>query len=90
MTALLLTALFALVTLISAATIADAVVRSRNAFRQMRGELALAGADRAVTVCWEDSQPDTLPLPPLRSLRVSATRRMRQAQRCAERLRAAA
>ena len=90
MTALLLTALFALVALASAATIADAIVRSRNTFRQLRGELALAGAQRSVTVCWVDSETDILPLPPLRSLRVSATRRMRQTRRSAEPLRAAA
>lgn len=90
MTALLLIALFALVALASAATIADAAVRSRNAFRQMRGELALAGSEAAVTVQWVDGAPEMLPLPPLRALRVSATRRMRQARRSADSLRAAA
>lgn len=90
MTAILLTALFVAVALGSAATIADAVVRSRNAFRQLRGEAALANAVGEVTVRFED-EIVPLALPPLRSLSLSAARRVRQSSaRSAARLRAAA
>ena len=89
MTVLLLTALFVAVAFASTATIADAVVRSRNAFRQLRGDVAGAEAFGQVTVRFE-GEAERLPLPPLRSLAISASRRIRRPARFAEPQRAAA
>lgn len=75
MFAILLVALFAAIAVASAVTLADAAVRGRNAVRLLRGELRQAGSVRRVTVSF-DREPAVLPLPPLRSLAISARRRV--------------
>lgn len=75
MLAILLVALFAAIAVASAVTLADAAVRGRNAVRLLRGELRRAGSVRRVTVSF-DREPAVLPLPPLRSLAISARRRV--------------
>ncbi|MFA9200977.1 MAG: hypothetical protein ACEQR8_07280 [Cypionkella sp.] len=82
MIALLLVALFATVALTSVWAVADAAVRSRNAFRLLRGDLARIDAARRVSVSFADDGK-VLPLPPLRSLAVSARRRAARQARAA-------
>ena len=89
MIALLLAALFAALAVLSAVTLADAAVRGRNAFRLLRGDLARLDTGRAVTVSY-DCENEILPLPPLRSLAISARRRVARPVRAAAPLRAAA
>lgn len=67
MTAILLAALFATVAVASAATLADAAVRGRNAFRLLRGDAARIAAGRRITVTFVDAIHNT-PLPPLRAI----------------------
>ena len=89
MIATLLVALFATVALASAVTLADAVARSRNAFRLLRGDLARVDSLRRVTVRFEGV--NGLPaMPGLRTAPVSAIRSPRRTVRSPERLRAAA
>ena len=89
MIAILLAALFAAVAVASAVTLADGFVRGRNAFRLLRGDLARLDAVQRVTVRYE-SDSEILPLPPLRSLAISARRRVARPARAAAPLRAAA
>ena len=89
MLAILLIALFATIALASAVTLADSVVRGRNAVRLLRGDLARIDAVRRVTVSYE-CEPDVPALPPLRSLAISARRRATRPARAAAPLRAAA
>ncbi len=89
MIALLLAALFAALAVASAVTLADAVVRGRNAFRLLRGDLARIDAVRTVTVRFEgDHAPARMPA--LRPAGVSAARLSRRTLRAPEPLRAAA
>lgn len=89
MLAILLVALFATIALASAVTLADGVVRGRNAIRLLRGDLARIDALRGVTVSYA-GEPEVPALPPLRSLAISARRRVVQPARAAAPLRAAA
>lgn len=89
MLAIFTTALFAAIGLMSAGVIADGLVRSRNAIRLLRGDHARGDAVRRVTVSYS-REPELLPLPPLRSLAVSARRRAARPARLAAPLRAAA
>lgn len=75
MIAILLIALFATIALASAATLADGVVRGRNAFRLLRGDLGRIEAVQRVTVTYA-GEAEALPLPPMRSLAISARRRV--------------
>jgi len=88
MLAILLTALFATIALASAATLADAVVRSRNAIRLLRGDLARIDTIRRVTVAFEGEHGPAR-MPALRPT-PSAVRAARRPARAPERLRAAA
>jgi hypothetical protein len=54
MSVYLLVALFVTATVASAATLADAAVRGRNAFRLLRGDLARLQTTRRVTVTFVD------------------------------------
>jgi hypothetical protein len=83
-----LVALFASVALASAATLADAVVRGRNAFRLLRGDMARIENGRQVTVCFEGLSVSA-PMPALRAAAVNQ-RLVRRPARQPERLRAAA
>ncbi len=87
MIATMLLALFATVALASAATLADAVVRGRNAFRLLRGDLARIDSMRKVTVRFEGVS--AVPMPALRAASVNP-RPVRRPARQPERLRAAA
>ncbi len=88
MIATLLVALFATVAVASAVTLTDAVVRSRNAFRLLRGDLVRIDTLRRVTVRFEgDDAP--LRIPALRTAPISQ-RLTRRTVRTPERLRAAA
>lgn len=89
MLATLIIALFAAIALASAVALADAAVRGRNAFRLLRGDLARLDAVRCVTVSYQ-CEPEVLPLPPLRSLAISARRRVVRPARVAALQRAAA
>lgn len=89
MIAILLVALFATVAVASVVSLVDGVVRGRNAFRLLRGDLARLDAVQRVTVSYRD-EPEALPLPPLRSLAVSARRRVARQARIAAPVRAAA
>lgn len=89
MLALLITALFAAIALASAVALVDAAVRGRNAFRLLRGDLARIEAVRRVTLTFT-GEPEALPLPPLRSLAISARRRVIRPARAAALQRAAA
>jgi len=89
MLAILLIALFATIALASAVTLADGVVRGRNAVRLLRGDLARIDAVRAVTVSYA-GEPEVPALPPLRSLAISARRRVARPARSSAPLRAAA
>jgi hypothetical protein len=88
MIATLLVALFATVALASAASLADAAVRGRNAFRLLRGDLARIDGVRRVTVQFADVEaPARMPaLRPVSAVRSS----QRRPARVPERLRAAA
>ena len=89
MIATLLVALFAAIALASAATLADAAVRGRNAFRLLRGDLARIDAVREVTVRFagEDAWK---PLPVLRPVAVRGVRGTRRVVWAAQPLRVAA
>ena len=89
MIAFLLTALFAAIALVSAVAVADGAVRGRNAVRLLRGDLARVDALKIVTVSFE-REGEALSLPPLRSLAISARRRVARPARAAAPLRAAA
>jgi hypothetical protein len=89
MIATLLVALFATIALASAVTLADAVVRGRNAFRLLRGDLARIDSIRHVTVRFEGASAPAA-MPALRPAAVSAARSARRTVRAPERLRAAA
>jgi uncharacterized membrane protein YecN with MAPEG domain len=89
MLAIMLVSLFAAIAVASVVTLADGVVRGRNAVRLLRGDLARIDAVRRVTVSYE-CEPELLPLPPLRSLAISARRRVVRPARAAALLRAAA
>ena len=88
MIATLLVALFATIALASAATLADAAVRGRNAFRLLRGDLARIDSLRHVTVRFEAGE--TSRMPALRPAALKAARSVRRPARAPERLRAAA
>jgi hypothetical protein len=88
MIATMLVTLFATVVLASVATLVDAVVRGRNAFRLLRGDLARIDSMRRVTVRFE-SVSTSAPMPALRAAAVSQ-RPARRPVRSPERLRAAA
>jgi hypothetical protein len=88
MIATMLVALFATVALTSAATLADAVVRGRNAFRLLRADMARMESERLVTVYFE-SLSVSAPMPALRAAAVNQ-RLVRRPARQPERLRAAA
>ncbi|GGD89365.1 hypothetical protein GCM10011515_06320 [Tsuneonella deserti] len=90
MIASLLLALFATVAVTSFVALADGVLRSRNAFRLLRGDLARIDTFRNVTVRFEGVN-SSAPMPVLRPAAISAARAARRpAARVAERLRAAA
>lgn len=89
MFAILLTALFVTIALASTVTLADAAVRSRNAIRLLRGDLARIDAVRRVTVAFE-GQPVPAGIPALRITLKGAARSVRRPARSPERLRAAA
>ena len=88
MIAFLLTALFATIALASVVTLADAVVRSRNAIRLLRGDLARIDNVRRVTVVFDGEQTRAR-MPALRPT-PGAVRAARRPSRAPERLRAAA
>ena len=88
MIATLLVALFVTVALASAATLADAVVRGRNAFRLLRDDLARIESVRRVTVQFEGISQCN-PMPALRATTISRYP-ARRPTRQPERLRAAA
>ena len=88
MIATMLVALFATVALASAVTLADAVVRGRNAFRLLRDDLERIESVRRVTVRLEGAGMCP-PMPVLRDAAVSP-RPVRRPARQPERLRAAA
>ena len=88
MIATMLVALFVTVALASAATLADAVVRGRNAFRLLRGDMARLESVRRVIVQFE-GVGTCAPMPALRGAPVSQ-RPVRRPARQPERLRAAA
>jgi hypothetical protein len=89
MIATLLVALFATVALASAASLADAAVRGRNAFRLLRGDLARIDSVRKVTVRFE-GEDMWQPLPVLRPVTVRGARGSRRVVWAAQPLRAAA
>ena len=89
MIAFLLVALFAAVAVTSVATLADAAVRGRNAFRLLRSERVSADEDRRVTVRFE-GEDMWQPLPALRPLAVRGARGARRVVWTAKPLRAAA
>ena len=89
MIAILLVALFATVALASIVTLADSIVRSRLALRQLRGDLVGNDLVRMVTVTM-DGEGDVR-MPALRVVPVSAGRRSpRRTLRAPAQLRAAA
>ena len=88
MIATMLVALFATIAVASAVTLADAAVRSRNAFRLLRGDLARIESVRQVTVRFEGINASA-PMPALRAAAVSRHSARRPASP-PERLRAAA
>lgn len=89
MIAILLVALFATVALASVATLADAIVRSRIALRQLRGDLVRNDLVRMVTVTMDGGED--VRMPALRAVPVSAGRRSpRRTLRSPAPLRAAA
>ena len=67
MIAILLVALFAAVAVTSVATLADAAVRGRNAFRLLRSERVSAHEDRRVTVRFDSGLEGTGPNHDLRT-----------------------
>lgn len=86
----LLVALFATVALASVASLADAAVRGRNAFRLLRGDLARIDGLREVTVRFEGGETPAR-MPALRPTALSAARSSsRRTVPAPERLRAAA
>ena len=89
MLAILLVALFLVIAVASAVTLADAAVRGRNSVRLLRGDLARIDTVRRVTVSYA-AEPEALPMPPLRSLAISARRRVARTVPAAAPLRAAA
>ena len=88
MIATVLVALFATIAVASAVTLADAVVRSRNAFRLLRGDLARIDTLRRVTVRYEGEEAPR-GIPAMRAASVSQ-RSTRRPARTPIRLRAAA
>ena len=88
MIATVLVALFATIAVASAATLADAVVRSRNAFRLLRSDLARIDSVRRITVRFEVEEIPAR----MRALRIApiSQRSTRRPVRTPERLRAAA
>lgn len=72
MTAILLALLFAVVAVASMLTLADCAVRGRNAFRQVRLELARSDAVRIITVTMDGAEGARMPA--LRPAALSAGR----------------
>ena len=77
MIAVLLVALFAVAALGGVAVLADSAVRGRNAFRQLRGQLARLEGEPRIGVAFIECQPEPA-LPALRSRAVSAPRQARR------------
>ena len=88
MIATILVALFATIAVASAVTLADAVVRGRNAFRLLRGDLVRIDSLRQITVRFEGDEAAQR-MPALRTAPISK-RSPRRTVRAPERLRAAA
>ena len=90
MFAILLAALFATISLVAILTLTDAALRSRNAVRLLRGDLALMCGQPRVSVRFAGEAGEAAVLLPLRSLAISARRQVCRQSRAVSPLRVAA